>query len=150
MVFQEPMRRRWPDACENTFEMIADESPDGGWVQLLRSANHPALKPGGDTHQGIARLAKFGMQSGQRDRRLARVFRPASDRGHQPRATSDRLAARVRARQAHEWLEASPQAPPVVDERHRAGGKLAAMQVVRGEPTPAPLVLQLAGWPNRT
>ena len=94
MIFQEPMRRWWPDACENAFEMIADESPDGGWVQLLRSANHPALKPGGDTHQGIARLAKFGMQSGQREglasghRRLARVFRPASDRGHQPRATS--------------------------------------------------------------
>ena len=90
MIFQEPMRRRWPDACENAFEMIADESPDGGWVQLLHSANHPALKPGGDKHQGIARLAKFGMQSGQREglasghRRLAAcsVLRPTEDINH--------------------------------------------------------------------
>ena len=39
MILQEPMRGRWPDACENAFEMIADESSDGGRVQLLRSAN---------------------------------------------------------------------------------------------------------------
>ena len=90
MIFQELMRRRWPDACENAFEMITDEIPDSGWVQLLRSASHPALKPGGDTHQGIARLAKFGMQSGPREglasghRRLARRSDP-----HWP----DRLSA---------------------------------------------------------
>ena len=66
MIFQELMRRRWPDAWENAFEMIAEEIPDGGWVQQFRSASHPALKPGGDLHQGITRLAKFDMQSGQR------------------------------------------------------------------------------------
>ncbi len=35
-----------------------------------------------------------------------------------------------------------PPARPVVDERHRAGGKLAAVQVVRGEPTPDPSVVR--------
>ena len=100
------MRRRWAAACENAFEMIADEIPDGGWVQLLRSASHPALTPVGDTPQGIARLAKFGMQSGQREglasghRRLTRMFGPASNRGHQPWATSDRLASPHARREA--------------------------------------------------
>ena len=53
------------------------------------------------------------------------------------RTADDRVAPRLWVRQANK------QAPPVVDQCHRPGRKLAAMQVVRGETAPAPLVLQL-------
>ena len=39
--------------------------------------------------------------------------------------------------------QANKQTPPVIDQRHRTRSKLAAMQIVRGETTPAPLILQL-------
>ncbi len=55
----------------------------------------------------------------------------------QERAAGDCLQARLGVSQSHE------QAPPVVGERHGHGGEAAALQIVRGEAAPAPLVLQL-------
>ena len=48
-----------PGRGEDAFEMVANEVPDGRRVQLLRSTGDPALKQGGDTHQGalFSRLA---------------------------------------------------------------------------------------------
>src|SRR5512133_588932 len=39
--------------------------------------------------------------------------------------------------------EAHEQAPPIVDQRHTARQQPAAFEIMRGEATPAPLVLQL-------
>ena len=127
---------RRSDGGEGELEMIANALPDGDGVQLLRGLCDPALKQGGDTHQGCPRLFEMGMQAGQRDRRLARMLGPAPDRGHQPWPAGDGLAPRIGMGQAHE------QAPPVVDQRHAPGGQLTAMQVVRGKAAPAPLVLE--------
>lgn len=60
-----------------------------------------------------------------------------SHRGHQPGPAGHRFKAGFRIGQAHE------QAPPVVDQCHRACRQLAAVQVMGGEATPAPLVLEL-------
>ena len=130
------MRLRKPDTSEGTLEMVADELPDGNRVELLRSIGGPGLKLGGDTHQRLLGLAEVGMQPRQGDRRLPGVFRSTPDRGHQPRPAGNRLAAGF-------WMgQPDEQAPPVVDQRHRSGRELAAVQIVRREATPAPLVFQ--------
>ena len=109
--------------------MVADEVPNGGEVQLLRSSYNPPLKQGGYMHQRCPRLAVIGVLSGQCDRRLTCVFCSAPHRRHQPRAAGDCLAPRFGVRQAYK------QTPPVVDQRHCTRSKLAAMQIVRGEAT---------------
>ncbi len=76
------MSLRRPNASQDVLEMVADAVPDGGRVQLLRSRRDPALKQGGNTHQGCPRLVKFGMHAGQRNGRLAGMLSPASHRGH--------------------------------------------------------------------
>ena len=53
------------------------------------------------------------------------------------RPAGDRLAVVIGVRQTHE------QAPPVVDQANQAGHVLAALQILRREAAPAPLVLQL-------
>jgi hypothetical protein len=106
-------------------------------VQLLRSLAHPGLKLAGDAHEHLPGLVEIGMLAGQRDRGLARMLGASADRGHQPRPAGDGLEPGFGVGQAHE------QTPPVVDQRHRARRQLAAMQVVRGEAAPAPLVLEL-------
>ena len=58
MIFEKSMRGWRSDPGEDTFEMIADEVPDGRRVQLLRSTGDPALKQGGDTHQRPRALPK--------------------------------------------------------------------------------------------
>ena len=65
------------DPGEDTFEMVANEVPDGRRVQLLRSTSDPALKQGRDTHQGCPGLAEIGMLASQRYRRLASMLRSA-------------------------------------------------------------------------
>jgi hypothetical protein len=77
------------------------------------------------------------VQAAQRNGGLPGMFGAAPHRGHQPRAAGDGLASRLGIDQTNE------QAPPVVDQRHRSCGQLAAMQIMGGEPAPAPLVLQL-------
>ena len=130
------MHARGADAGEDVFEMIADEVPDGGWIQLLRSVIHPALKHCGDTHQRCAGLLEMSVQARQCDRRLAGMFGPAAHGGHQPRPTGNCFAPRF-------WIgQSNEQTPPVVDQRHCPGGQLAAVQVVRGEATAAPLILE--------
>lgn len=44
---------RRPDPGEDLLEMVAEQVPDGGEVELLRSAGCPALEQGRDTHQGV-------------------------------------------------------------------------------------------------
>lgn len=70
---------RWADGGEDALEMVTNTLPDGSGVELLRSLGEPALKQGGDAHQGCPRLLEMGVQSGQRDRRLAGMFRLATD-----------------------------------------------------------------------
>lgn len=128
---------RRADAGEDLLEMVAAHIPDNSDVQLLRSAGCQSLKPGRDTRQGLFRLAEMGMQTGQGDRRLAGMFRSAAHRRHQPRPTGDRLAPGL-------WIhQTDEQTPPVVDQCHSAGRELAPMQIMGGEATPTPLVLQL-------
>jgi len=79
----------------------------------------------------------MGVQAGQRDGRLAGMFGFASDRGHQPWPACDRFPL------SHGTRQTGEQAPPVVDQRHRPGRELAAMQTVGGKSAPAPLVFQL-------
>ena len=105
----------------------------------------PGLKLGGDTHQRRLGFAEVGMQPRQGEglasghRRLPGVFRSTPARGHRPRPSGNRLASGFWMGQPDEWPEASPpQAPPVVDQRHRSGRELAAVQIVRREATPAP------------
>ena len=130
------MHARGADAGEDAFEMITDQGPDGCWIQLLRSAIHPALKHCRDTHQRCPSFIEMGMKSGKRDCRLPGMFRPASHRGHQPGTTGNGLAPRFGIGQSDE------ETPPVVDQRHCPGGQLAAMQVMGGKTTPTPLILE--------
>ena len=131
------MRPRRFDTREDALEMLADEVPDGGRIQLLRSAVDPTLKQGRYTRQGDPCFVEMGVHAGQRDRRLSGMFGAPAHRGHQPRSAGDRLASCFRVGQANE------QTPPVVDQRHPSCRQLATVQVVRGEAAPAPLVLQL-------
>jgi hypothetical protein len=39
MIFEKPLGARRSDPGEEAFEMLAGEVPDGGWMQLLRSAS---------------------------------------------------------------------------------------------------------------
>ena len=75
--------------------MIAEELPGGRGVQLLRSMGDPVLKQGRDAHQDFPRLSEMGVQTGQRDRRPARMLGPAPHQGHQPRPAGDGLASRL-------------------------------------------------------
>jgi predicted aconitase with swiveling domain len=59
------------------------------------------------------------------------------NRGPQQRPAGDRLAMMLRVSRTDE------QVPPVVDQRHHAGGQSAAGQVLRRKAAPSPLVLQL-------
>ena len=136
MAYEESMRRRRSDASEDALEMIANAMPDGGRGQLLRSLDYPALEQGGDTHQRCPCLLEIGMLSRESDRRLPRMLGSAPDGRHQPRSAGDGLTPGF-------WIgQADEQAPPVVNQRHRTGRQLTAMQVVRGETAPTPLVLE--------
>lgn len=106
-------------------------------IQLLRSLGDPGFELAGDAHQHLPGFGKVGMQAAEGDRSLASMLGPAPDRRHQPRPAGNRLASCFGAGQTDK------QTPPVVDQRHGARRQLAPMQVVRGEATPAPLVLQL-------
>lgn len=76
------------------------------------------------------------MQAGQRNRCLSRMLRSASYRGHQPRPTGDSLTSGF-------WIsQVNEEAPPVVDQRHCPRSQLAAVQVMRGETTPTPLIFE--------
>src|ERR1019366_10453685 len=59
------------------------------------------------------------------------------DRGQQQWPCGDRLAMMVRISETHE------QAPPIIDQRHRAREQTASRQILCGEAAPTPLVLQL-------
>jgi len=80
MIFEQSMGWRWPDACEDTLEMLAHEVPDGAWIELLRSLVDPGLKQGRHTHQGGPRLLEMGVQTGQRNGRLPGMFGSAPHR----------------------------------------------------------------------
>ena len=75
--------------------MAAQDEPDGLRIELLRSGVFPLFKQGRSAHQSRARLGKVSMQTGQGDGGLSGMFSPAPDRGHQPGAAGDRLAART-------------------------------------------------------
>ena len=116
--------------------MVATAQPDRWGVELLRSFAHPGLKLAGHAHEHLAGLVEIGVLPGQRDRGLARMLGASADRGHQPGSAGHGFEPGFGVGQAHK------QAPPVVDHGHRARRQLAAMQIVRGEATPAPLVLE--------
>ena len=79
MMCEKSKRLRWPDAGEGMLEMVAAQRPDGRRIGLLRSPSHPALEPGGDSHQRLFGLAEMGMYTGQRDGRLTGMFGFAPD-----------------------------------------------------------------------
>ena len=81
--------------------------------------------------------AHFGVHGREVKRGLVAAAGGAAHRGQQQRPTGQRLAPRLRVGRPH------VPAPPVVDQRHRARGDLAAVHVLGGEAAPAPLVLQL-------
>ena len=76
MIFEKPMHWRRGDPGEHMLQMSADEIPYGDRVQLLRSLDNPALKEGRDAHQRCPCLPEMGVQAGQREGRLAGMFRP--------------------------------------------------------------------------
>ena len=111
--------------------MVAGQAPDGGRVELLRSAVCPYFEQDGEAYQGIASLAEMRVQSGQGDRCLPRMLRLVSDRGHQPRTAGNGLAAGL-------WIgQPNEETPPVVDQCDSAGGELAAMQIMPNRATEA-------------
>lgn len=77
MIWEESMVLGRSGPGEDTFEMVANEVPDGCRVQLLRSMGDPTLKQGGDTHEGCPGLAEIGMLASQRYRRPASMLRSA-------------------------------------------------------------------------
>ena len=48
MILEQSKRVRRSNSSENVLEMITDEVPDRGRIQLLRSHSNPALKQGRD------------------------------------------------------------------------------------------------------
>ena len=69
MIFEKPIHARGTRAGGDEFEMIADESPDGRRIQLLRSAIHPALKHCRGTHERCPGFLEMSVQTRQGDRR---------------------------------------------------------------------------------
>ena len=137
MIFEKPMRGRRSNSGEDVLEMVTDAAPNGTRIQRLRRFVNPALEQGGDAHQRGPCLLEVGVQTGQCNRRLPCVLRPAPDRRHPPRSTGNRLTPGLRIGQANE------ETPPVIYPCHRSSSERAAMQVMCGEAAPAPLVLQL-------
>src|SRR5208337_5212214 len=62
---------------------------------------------------------------------------PFGDGVQQQRSARDRLSVTIRLGQAREDV------PPIIKQRHQAGRRTTARQVMRDEAAPAPLVLQL-------
>ena len=80
------------------------------------------------------------MVAGDGQRGLVGVGRLAADPMQQQGSTRGRLRVPVRDGQPGE------QTPPVVDQRHDPGQDLTALVILRREPRPAPLVLQLVEY----
>ena len=68
---------------------------------------------------------------------------PASSNGRAVMAS--RLAGMC---QAHEYTPGAGLGPPVVHQGHRRCTELTTLQILSREPGPAPLILDLAGWPR--
>ena len=76
------------------------------------------------------------MGQGDQQARLPRMVGQACDTSEQQRATGDGLPAGLR------MGKPDVPAPPVVDQGHGTGREIAALQILRGVASPAPLVLE--------
>src|SRR5437763_697878 len=121
---------------EPTQRFAEDAVPALHRVHLLRGS--PQLsEEAGDAHIGPSRLALLAMRAADPQRDLPSVARLSRDGLQQQRSAGNRLAPMIRISQAHE------QAPPVINQGNAAGEQAAALQILRREPAPTPLVLQL-------
>ena len=116
--------------------MAQDAVPALLRCQLLRSLDQPSQEAGGTGECG-RRPGAGAVARGDPERGLAGVADTLGNGGEQQRPAGDRLEVLVGLDQPRE------QVPPVVDERDEACGMPAAGEVMRREPAPAPLVLQL-------
>lgn len=109
------------ETCDDPFEMVTDEVPDGLRVELLRSLSDPALKQGRDSHERRPRFLEMGMQSRERDRRLSGMLGPARHRGHQPRSAGDVLVSQFRCRHSGCISESLGIASPAAEKQGLGG-----------------------------
>lgn len=110
-------------------------------VQICPRFNCSALSTRRRKNVATARsagdMSGFGVRAGDGDRRLSRMLCPRSDRVQQQWPAGDGFQMPVGLGQSRENV------PPVVNKRDEPRAEAAPRQIVRGEPAPAPLVLQL-------